>query len=165
MTRLPVLPSFPEMRCDAHCELCCSECVPVSESELVRVVLYANEHEIEPGQDPSVCPWYDRAAGRCSVYEARPIVCRAFGHLPDAAMQCDRGYNVDVDAAGRAEVIRAMSAAGRPVRFLHEVQASSQWQARVAPVVWEGVQEERRRAGLPLLGPVKETMTCHTESS
>jgi Fe-S-cluster containining protein len=148
---LPVLPPMPEMRCDAHCEICCSECVPVSELEMAAVVLYANEHDIAPGQDPKLCPWYSREDGRCSVYEARPLVCRAFGHGNEKWLTCDRGYNANVPDEMMPELRQRLAAAGPRTRFLHEVQDTDEWQKHVEPKVWGYVQYRRHKAGLPLL--------------
>jgi Fe-S-cluster containining protein len=138
------------MQCDEGCRECCSECVPVSDAEMARVLFYANEHDLVPSEDPAMCPWYQ--GGRCSVYEARPIVCRIFGHTDDAAMQCDRGYNANVTPERKKELLRAMQDKGAPVRFLHEIQKTTDWQARVAVSVWEHVQKERQKAGLAPLG-------------
>lgn len=146
MRTLPVLPEMPEMRCDAGCPECCWEVVPVSEAEMVRVVLYANEHGIEPQEDTVMCPWYQK--GRCAVHEARPIVCRVFGHTDDAQMQCDRGYNANVSPEVKKELHQAMRDKGSATRFLNEVQSTNGWQRRVAPNVWDHVQKERQKAGL-----------------
>jgi hypothetical protein len=144
MRTLPVLPELPPMRCDAGCKLCCSEAVPVTEDELVRVVLFANEHDVDPKQgEPGMCPWYQ--GGRCSVYEARPLICQAFGHHP--ALRCELGYNAEPLELEPLEA--ALRELGPPTRFLHEVCTSGS--VEVCELVWDSVQANRKRAGLPPL--------------
>jgi putative zinc- or iron-chelating protein len=144
MRTLPVLPELPPMRCDADCRGCCSEAVPVTEPELVRVVLYANERGIEPQEsDPRMCPWYQ--GGRCAVHEVRPLICHAFGHHP--ALDCERGYNANVSDVAPLEA--ALRELGPPTRFLHEVRRTGT--AEVCEAVWDRVQANRQRAGLPPL--------------
>lgn len=181
---LPVLPELPPMRCDPDCDECCSEVVPVSEAEMVRVVCYANEHDVQPQENVGFCPWFQPVRlpheyldtdewgvspvspelaqalsgagieGRkrgCAVHPARPVVCRVFGHTTDDEMQCYRGYNANVNAQTRQEVIRAMTTKGPATRFLNEVQASADWQDGVDPRVWEHVEKCRKQEGLPSL--------------
>lgn len=151
--RLPVLPDMPAMRCDEGCTECCSEMFGVSEAEMVRVVVFANRYGVAPQDDPNMCPWYQR--GRCAVHEARPIVCRVFGHVDDPQMACPRGYNANVDSQDRARTHLAMSEAskGPATRFLAEVQSTDQWKDRVYPDQWAHVQQARLREGLPPLPP------------
>lgn len=147
MRALPLYPELPEMRCDAHCRECCSEAVPVTEEELVRVVLYANERDIAPQErEPQMCPWYDTEAGRCAVWPVRPLMCHAFGHIPE--LECAKGYNANVPDA--AELLDELRALGPRTRFLHEVRRTGT--VAVSEDVWMHVQINRQRAGLPPLG-------------
>jgi hypothetical protein len=149
MKHLPVLP---EMRCDQGCTLCCSDVVPVSEQELVTVLAYANEHDVRPQvETPDLCVWYQN--GRCAVYDARPTVCRLYGHSDHPSLTCPRGYNTNVSD----ETIGAhmSGVGGPPVRYLHEVidaalpdPTQSIWRARVQEPVWEGVNRFRAAVGL-----------------
>jgi len=153
----PRLPVLPPMQCDEGCDLCCAECVPCSESELVGVLLYANEHGIRPQVErPEMCPWYQ--GGRCAVWEARPLMCHLFGHLPDM-QQCPKGYSGLITTREEAlSVFEAFAESGPRVRYLHEVldaalpdPTRSVWRSRVTEHVWEGINKTREQAGLPPL--------------
>jgi hypothetical protein len=114
--RLPVVtPEFPPMRCDVGCGECCGP-APVTKTEFDRVVEYVIKHKIVPKDQGLTCPLY--LDGKCSVYEVRPLVCRAFGHVD--GMDCDRGYNTNLPT----EVVNArLLANGEVDHVLHEVLA------------------------------------------
>lgn len=152
MPSLPIYPELPEMRCDAGCRECCSEAVPVTEDELVAVVLYANERDIVPQErEPQMCPWYDTQAGRCAVHPVRPLVCHAFGHLD--SLECARGYNANT--SDPELLVRQLRALGPRTRFLHEVRKTGA--VAVCEEAWMDVQMNRQRAGLPpLRGKVRD---------
>lgn len=161
--KLPVLLDLPPMRCDEGCELCCSDVVAVSEAELERVVLYANEHGIVPQvKRPEMCVWYQ--AGRCAVYEVRPLMCQLYGHVDHPSLTCakDPSYNANVGELPPLEAQRQRAELGPPVRYLHEVldaafeeagvsPEKSVWRARVQPHVWDGINQIRESSGLPAL--------------
>ena len=44
-------------------------------------------HALRPGERPTVCPFLDREAGSCLVYEYRPVACRTYGFY----VERDRG--------------------------------------------------------------------------
>lgn len=110
MRKLKVLPP---MRCDPDCGDCCGP-VPVTETEYQRVLRFVRANNIELREHGVDCPLLHD--GRCAVYDARPLPCRIFGHLPRLA--CSRGYNVDVDAR---QIERMLAANGEPTRLLHEL--------------------------------------------
>ncbi len=84
-------------RCDGcdGCWLRCAEGVPMSRREYEAVTEYLGsnvapalavatatlDREVELGDGVVVrqCRFHDRAAGRCIVYPARPLVCRLMG--------------------------------------------------------------------------------------
>jgi Fe-S-cluster containining protein len=109
------LPVLPPMRCDNGCGDCCGP-VPVTDAEFERVERYAKSHGIEPKahEHEGTCPMFQD--GRCVVYEARPMICVAFGHLPE--LECSRGYNRNVK---RRDVDRALASGGERTRLLHEM--------------------------------------------
>lgn len=164
--KLPVLLDLPEMRCDQGCDLCCSDVVPVSEAELVRVLAYANEHDVVPQvARPDLCVWFGaKEPGRCAVYEVRPLMCQLYGHIDHPSLTCakDPSYNANVGAIPPAEVYEQKAALGPSVRYLHEVldpafeeagqdPESSVWRARVQAEVWDGINQIRTSSGLPAL--------------
>ncbi len=157
--KLPVLLDLPPMRCDAGCDLCCSDVVPVSEAELERVLYYANERGIAPQTErPEMCVWYQ--GGRCAVHEVRPLMCQLYGHIDHPSLTCfkDPSYNTNVGSLPPPEVYEQKAALGPSVRYLHEVidaalpdPESSVWRARVQPHVWDGINKIREGSGLPAL--------------
>lgn len=97
--RLPIAkPEFPPMRCDDGSGECCGP-APATQAELDRVVEYVIKNKLTPKDQGLTCPLY--LNGRCSVYEVRPLVCRAFGHVD--GMNCARGYNTNIPSNGQPE--------------------------------------------------------------
>lgn len=162
-TKLPILLDLPEMRCDADCDLCCSDVVPVSEAELVRVLAYANANGLQPqAKRPDMCVWYQ--GGRCAVHEVRPMMCQLYGHVDHPSLTCakDPSYNANVGTLPPQAVYDMKAELGPSVRYLHEVldaaieeagldPESSVWRARVQPHVWDGINQFRESSGLPAL--------------
>lgn len=112
------LPVLPEMRCDRHCGECCGV-VMCSEDDYQRVKRYAKRRGIKPLEQGIDCPFYQD--GQCAVYEARPLICRMYGHFADDKLTCPRGYNVNMPL--RVKDLfdeRIIAASGKP-RFLHEM--------------------------------------------
>jgi len=101
------------MRCDDGCGDCCGP-APATEAEFKRVVAYITEHKIVPKDQGITCPLY--LDGKCSVYNVRPLACRAFGHVE--GMDCSRGYNTNVPSTG---VNARLLANGAADHILHEV--------------------------------------------
>lgn len=112
--RLPVVASeFPPMRCDDGCGDCCGP-APATKAELDRVVAYVRAHNITPKDQGITCPLY--LGGKCSVYEVRPLICRAFGHVD--GLDCGRGYNTNVNSEVLDSKLRASGAGDH---LIHEV--------------------------------------------
>lgn len=91
------------MRCDAGCGDCCGP-VPVTDAELSAVKRHMARYRVQAvDRGRWTCPFYD---GRCTVYEARPVLCRLFGHT--AGLLCSRGYNTNAlpDATVRQVLYR-----------------------------------------------------------
>lgn len=101
------------MRCDVGCGDCCGP-APATEAEFNRVVAYVTKHKIVPKDQGITCPLY--LDGKCSVYDVRPLACRAFGHIE--GMDCSRGYNTNMPSEG---VNARLLANGEADRILHEV--------------------------------------------
>lgn len=110
MRRLKVLPA---MQCDVGCGECCGV-VPVTQEEYRKILHVAKSKGIVPIHQGVTCPFYQK--GTCSVYDARPLSCRMFGHVE--AMTCPRGYNTNIP---EADVRRMIMANGEPKRVLHDV--------------------------------------------
>lgn len=69
------------MRPCIGCGQCCGHYLPLSEEDITRASEYAKDHGIEPNRTGVDCPWLAKNR-TCSIYEARPAICRAF--------HCDR---------------------------------------------------------------------------
>ena len=89
---IPALPVVGDLPCRG-CKSACCERAPLSRAELRRIVRLlaarpAAEVERLAGmkRKPGMCPLVDTQRWRCSVYEARPAVCRLYGLIPD--LQC-----------------------------------------------------------------------------
>ncbi len=114
------LPQLPSMRCDDGCGECCGP-VFISQDEYERIERVVNAQGITPRRNgPLTCPLY--IDGKCSVYLARPAICRLFGHAPK--LVCSRGY--DTPATPRQiekykQYMRRSTRGGEDVRLLHEL--------------------------------------------
>lgn len=75
----------------------------------------ARQKGVTPVAQGMACPFYQ--GGKCSVYEARPTMCKVFGHVPE--MSCCRGYNVNVDPMVVHQMIKSSGARGNAV-LLHD---------------------------------------------
>ena len=64
-------------RC-AKCGECCSNLLPLAQSEVERIIEYVKTHQINISKPKNgSCPFLSKEK-RCLVYEARPLVCRLF---------------------------------------------------------------------------------------
>ena len=68
----------------SQCGECCSNLLPLSESEVQRIKLFIIEHSIQPqplirGQYiyAGICPFLD-VHKKCLIYDVRPLICKAF---------------------------------------------------------------------------------------
>lgn len=86
------------------CGECCSRFLPVSKFDTQRLSDYVRKHNINPHEHTEesldlTCP-YLTDAKECSVYPARPEICRAY--------RCDkqvRGELLDFFGSGSAKVV------------------------------------------------------------
>lgn len=108
------LPLLPPMKCDEGCGACCGP-VPCSKTEYNAVVALARKKGLTPIAQGMSCPFYQ--GGKCSVYEARPTMCRVFGHVPE--MTCCNGHNVNVNPVIVQAMIKQSGARGHAV-LLHD---------------------------------------------
>jgi len=92
------------MRCDSGCGRCCGP-APVTKAELKTIQAYVARRGITPVSQGLTCPLY--LNGECSVYQVRPLICRAFGHVDK--LQCVKGY--DVPMAGLDRKLRKLKVA------------------------------------------------------
>jgi len=106
------LQMLPPMKCDVGCGACCGV-VPATEREYQKVLVVARAKKLKLVRSGDTCPFYQE--GACQVYDARPIICRLFGH--SEKLGCERGYNTNVP---EADVARLSLEPGNPTRVLHE---------------------------------------------
>lgn len=66
------------------CGQCCSNLLPLSEAEIIRIKAYIRKHGIKEqrhnflvGVDLT-CPFRDEANKKCLIYSVRPAICRQF---------------------------------------------------------------------------------------
>lgn len=123
--------------CPAGCGECCTAIdFPVSRPEAERVAEFLLDHpevlarflaqEIAPPDAGKVsCPLYDaeNAAAHCTVYEARPLLCRSFAFAAHrekdgtpAYAPC-RKFREDAALAARVDAAKARVRAGRAPRL------------------------------------------------
>lgn len=71
----------------SNCGQCCSNFIPLLESEIKKIKGYINEHKIKAQVRayPTVnamldlmCPFRDEISKRCTIYEVRPKICRVY---------------------------------------------------------------------------------------
>jgi Fe-S-cluster containining protein len=93
------LPVIPPMKCDAGCGKCCGP-APCSTQEFKALQKHIAAKGIVPIEQGITCPVYIN--GTCAVYEVRPLICRAFGHVEK--LKCAHGY--DVPARGLDRKLR-----------------------------------------------------------
>lgn len=82
------------IRCRPGCSECCVPGIMVWRIEFDRIRNYLSSHPHGQGgrsarTPPERCAFLD-GGGRCTIYEARPLVCRLFGlpQLCDGATRC-----------------------------------------------------------------------------
>lgn len=71
----------------SNCGQCCSNFIPVFDSEIKRIKRYIKEHKIKvqvrayPTATVLIdmmCPFRDEITKKCTIYEARPQICRVY---------------------------------------------------------------------------------------
>lgn len=79
----------------ANCGACCSNCLPLSEKEIMRIHSYIKKHNIKEQRHnfmngiDMTCPFRDNINRKCLIYEIRPAICREFmcNHTREDIMQ------------------------------------------------------------------------------
>ena len=130
---------------DVHCQgLCAHACGPLAVSQLERVRLQRQTGRKLQGLSHYACPLLRE--GRCTVYAARPLLCRLYASTE--AMRCRYGCMPDrlltvseQDALLRAveEVSQAIYPGKGTVSFHTDatiVQAQEQTAAQLCQVLW-----------------------------
>ena len=68
----------------SNCGQCCSNCLPLSDTEVKRIKAYIKKHKIKEQRHNAMvgvdmtCPFRDEANRKCLIYEIRPAICRQF---------------------------------------------------------------------------------------
>ena len=109
---------LPKMACE-RCGACC-RLVICTADEYERVNSYAAKRGIEPIRQGATCPWFKPGQG-CQVYEARPWVCRLYGHVQ--RMPCPNGHDKRISSGEELRYVDAAMAqcSRKSPRFLHSV--------------------------------------------
>lgn len=112
------LPQLPKLKCDAGCGQCCGPVI-VSSDEYKAIETVIAALGITPQRNGiGTCPLYIN--GKCSVYHARPMLCRLFGHVP--GMACAKGYDTPASDHVRGKWNNAVRRSAKSgVRMLHEL--------------------------------------------
>jgi hypothetical protein len=105
------LPILPPMQCDKGCSDCCGP-VLCTDKEYEAVKRFVRSRGVRPVSQGVTCPYYQD--GQCQVYDARPRICRLFGHSP--RLVCSKGYNTNVSPSREREWMVGY----KPTRWMHE---------------------------------------------
>ena len=70
------------------CGECCSDFLPLSNEEIIRIQNYLKKHPMEPHRNllaplrtkmaDMTCPFRNNVKKKCDIYEIRPLICRNF---------------------------------------------------------------------------------------
>lgn len=80
----------------SKCGECCSNILPLTQSDFDRIVKYVVKNDIVPQKHMLVmrnrlaCPYYD--GKKCLIYEVRPIICREFYCYKQASKKIAETY-------------------------------------------------------------------------
>lgn len=124
-----------DLACTRGCSSCCVEGLTVLSVEAYSIAAHAQEHGLasEPSPPPGGCAFLDEE-GACTIYEARPVLCRTHG-LP---LRMPKGQDAPVEGARR------------PLKVLGDVEVCSlNFQER--PFASEDVLDAERMAALLLV--------------
>jgi len=122
-----------DLACERGCHQCCVEGLTVLTVEAEAVLAHLEEHGLSapPAPPPGGCVFLDET-GACTIYEARPVVCRTHG-LP-----LQMGEREASESAG--------GSAGRPLRVLGDVEVCGLNFTTRAPAADEVLDAERLAA-------------------
>ena len=67
-----------DMQCETGCSDCCHVRLSITHVEAGAIRAFATGRTLALNPDPTRCAALDEA-GRCQIYEARPVVCRSHG--------------------------------------------------------------------------------------
>ncbi len=92
-----VYSELPTIACRGLCQGSCGPVVQgrsMTKQELLRLQDVGGEKRGRQRRAPMTCPYLtaEDETGRCSVYEARPVICRLWGIVDD--MTCPHGCEV-----------------------------------------------------------------------
>ncbi len=75
-------------------------------ADTVRAEVYARVEEAAALQGAKTCPFLDRDAGSCLIYEHRPVACRTYGFYVerDRGLYC-RSIEEEVDGGRMSNVV------------------------------------------------------------
>lgn len=65
----------------SRCGECCGDILHLDDEEIQRIDDYIKKHKVyqlNKGENNLICPFRDNFLKRCTIYEARPFICRAF---------------------------------------------------------------------------------------
>lgn len=70
----------------SNCGACCSNLLPISETDIKRIKAYVKKHKIKEQRHnvlgtktfDMTCPFRDEGKKKCLIYEVRPAICREF---------------------------------------------------------------------------------------
>ena len=70
----------------SNCGGCCSNFIPVSQSDKSKIIKYVRKHHIQDMRhslpaEVSIdmrCPFRDEVNKRCVIYPVRPLICKSF---------------------------------------------------------------------------------------
>jgi uncharacterized protein len=94
---------IPDMECKGLCASVACEHIPMSQTERARLEAAVGRDVTIPEDAPLICPALE--AGRCSVYDSRPLMCRLWGAAEGLA--CPHGCR-PADPVSRQDAIALM---------------------------------------------------------
>ena len=67
----------------SNCGECCTDTLPLSTDEIVKIRNYVNKHKIKEQRHITsnidmTCPFRDNLNKKCLIYKVRPLICRNF---------------------------------------------------------------------------------------
>jgi hypothetical protein len=107
-----VYSNLPTIACRGLCQASCGPVVQgrsMTGQELLRLQDAGGEKRGKQRRAPLACPYLtaEDETGRCSVYEARPMICRLWGIV--AEMPCPHGCEVEPGRLSDREARMAMA--------------------------------------------------------
>ena len=114
-----VYAELPTIDCKGLCQASCGPIVQarsVTQQELLHMQDSGGERRGRQQRQPLTCPYLTTdEAGRCSIYEARPAICRLWGIVDTPLMRCPHGCEATEmlsDRAGKMVLAFVMTIGG-----------------------------------------------------